>query len=136
MYGKRVSGSWNLDAESRQVRGEDFRERERAQCMHGRTGGPELGVWPPWTSGKRGKILKGSESDIKKFGLHCLLDLKQRAAWLNRHFRKFISEVWKKGSFGRREIDLGDWLGVAVQARGSMKVGLRDQRRGASFRVK
>ena len=31
---KRVSGSWNLDAESRQVRGEDFRERKRESTTH------------------------------------------------------------------------------------------------------
>ena len=115
---KRVSGSWNLDAESRQVRGEDFRERKRESTAHAweNWGARTEGVWPPWTSGQRGKILKGSESDIKKFGLHCLLDLKQRAAWLNRHFRKFISEVWKKAH--SEEEWVGDWLGVAIQARG------------------
>lgn len=99
---KRVSGSWNLDAESRQVRGEDFRERERAQRMAGRTGGPELkGFGLPGLAGKRGKILKGSESDIKKFGLHCLLDLKQRAAWLNRTSENLFRSL-EEGSFGRR----------------------------------
>ena len=60
--------------------------------------------------------MKGSESDIKKFGLHCLLDLKQRAAWLNRHFRKLTLEVGKKTH--SEEEWMGEWLGVAVQARG------------------
>ena len=106
-----------MGAESRQVRGEDFRER-RESSMHAREnwGARTDGVWPPWTSGKRGKILKASESDIKKFGLHRLLDLKQRAAWLNWHFRKLTSEVWKKTHSEEKWV--GDWLGVAVQTRG------------------
>ena len=92
-------------------------ERKRESTMHAweNWGARTEGGWPPWTSGKRGKILKGSESDIKKFGLHCLLDLKQRAAWLNRHFRKLTSEVWHKT---HSEEWVGEWLGVAVQARG------------------
>lgn len=60
--------------------------------------------------------MKASESDIKTFGLHRLLDLKQRAAWLNQHFRKLTSEVWKKTH--SEEEWVGDWLGVVVQTRG------------------
>lgn len=83
----------NLDAESRQVR-RDFRNRgsntsvgEQRSWSAGLHPGTE-GVCSPWTTGEKGKIMKGFEGDVEKFGMFLLLDLKQRTAWLHSHLIK------------------------------------------------